>query len=147
MVTHPCSKRWSVLCAAVILSATAMAVAQDSSAADKAVEVETMWRDFVHFIRIARADAALANGQALLAAKADPRAVYRLSVEVTDIIEVFRRGERLEGLADTVAQIRAMLEEGYRLERQDPAQIARAIDMLAGDTRTVSYTHLTLPTN
>lgn len=120
----------------LVLGVTA-ASAQDAQPAGQ--DVTGLWNDFIHYIRIGRADAALANGQALLDAQPDPRAVYQLSAKTGDIIRTLDRGQTLgetqPGLADVVKALREMIEEGYRLESRDPEQIRQAIDMLDGTTR------------
>lgn len=110
--------------------------AMGAMAQDDANEViASQWNDFIDFIRVARPDAALANGQAILQANPDPRLIYRLSTETAALDSILARGQRLEGLAETVADIRDLIEEGYRLQKQDPQQIRQAIALLEGQAR------------
>jgi HEAT repeat protein len=93
------------------------------------------WTDFIHYLRIARADAALSYGKAILDSKPDPAEVYRLSVQTENYIETLQRAEKMPGLAETISAIRKLVEEGYKKVNRDPVQIAKAIDMLGGALR------------
>lgn len=113
----------------------APAPAATAPAAAPTAEIAELWGDFIHYIRLARADMALSYGSAIVNAKADPREIYRLSLDKPDTLEILGRGEKLEGLADTVVAVRKLVEDGYRLESRDPEQIAKSIDMLGGILR------------
>ena len=137
MLTKLCGEALSVILLLAVLSCTPYVSAQETagSGSDSSPSIAQSWRDFIHYIKIARPEAALAYGKALVDAKPDPRVVYRLSVETEDVVGTLARGERLEGLADTIERLRELVEEGYRQESRDPAQIAKAIEMLTGNLR------------
>lgn len=93
------------------------------------------WSDFIHFLRIARADAALAYGRAIIESKPDPAEVYRLSVQTEGYIETLQRAEKLPEMVETIAALRKLVEQGYKQVNRDPEQIANAIKMLGGPLR------------
>ncbi len=119
--------------AAVLLAGPAMAWAQPADSAQLAQQ----WDDFIHYIRIARPDAARANAQAILESQPDPAAVYRQAAATGDLLDVLARGEGLRdrALTEAIAQIRQLIEQGYRQVRQDPQNIARALELLGGNVR------------
>jgi len=132
-------RRWAFLLLAVLpVFSPGRAVGQAEAPAPEAaqkVPVERLWEDFIHGIKVARPDMALSNAQAIVAAEGQAREIYLLAAETPDLQNVLRRGERLEGLAEPIARIRQIIEEGYERERSDPKQIARAIEMLAKSVR------------
>lgn len=116
---------------------TCGAAAQDTAPAGGGTtpSLSTMWADLIHYIKIARTDAALANAQGIVQSNADPIEVYRLSVQTPDYLSVFTRGQALPGLAEPLGQIRALVEQGYQQEARDPQRIAQAVEMLSGSLR------------
>ncbi len=132
MLTDTYSRALSVGLILVVLAGAGGAMAADSAVAASAAQ---NWRDFIHFIRIARPDAALSYGKALLGADVDARDLYRLSVETDGAYKTLAQGANLEGLGETVEAVRALIEEGYRLESRDPELIDQAIKLLSGHIR------------
>jgi len=133
MLTHTRSRALVVATLLVVLGATAAAMAQ-ADAAEKP-SAEQNWRDFIHYIRVARPDLAAAYGKALLEADVDPRVLYRESLKTEGAFQTLTRGETSEQLVEMIQTIRGLIEEGYRLESQDPERIANAIDLLGGHIR------------
>ncbi len=99
------------------------------------VDLPNAWREFLHYIRLARPDAALAYGKAILQSDPDPKVIYRLSMASDEVVVTLARGERLEGLADTVRAIRKLAEQGYKLTSRDAKHIIESVDMLGGPLR------------
>ncbi len=98
--------------------------------------VADLWRNFLHYIVLGRADAVESFGQAILSAKPEPTELYTLWVN-TD-----RSGERLvrargvsPKIAGIVDQLTQIINEGAKAVRMNPEEIARWIDMLGGGTR------------
>ena len=79
--------------------------ATDQAAAEKASTIENFWKDLLHYIKIARAELALSNGQALLESGAEPRDIYRLSVETAGWQTVLARGANLPGMKPIIESI------------------------------------------
>ena len=98
-------------------------------------DIEQLWEDFLHYIRIARGDLAQSFGQAIIESGVEPKEIYLLSVETRGTSAAFSRGARLEGLAAIIGRIRQMIERGHEALRQDPEQIANSIELLAGTVR------------
>ena len=158
MAIHTRSRALAMVLTLVVLGST-VAMAQQTAPSE--ASVTQAWRDFLHFIRVARPDVALAYGQELLKPEADARQLYALSVDTLGAYQTLTRGEAMEPLAETIAALRTKIEAGYRLISQDPERVSEAIDLLGGNLRqfgvgadrlkasgeSVSYTHLTLPTN
>ncbi|MFP3937319.1 MAG: HEAT repeat domain-containing protein [Phycisphaerae bacterium] len=96
---------------------------------------EQLWEDFIHYIKIARPELARSYGQALLDSDADAKTIYEFSQTTPDARATLTRGERLEGLGETIDEIRERIERGYREKRSDPREIAWAIELLAGTLR------------
>jgi len=94
-----------------------------------------LWEDFLHYVKVARADVARSFGQAILDSGADPSELYRLSVETPESGAVLARATRLEGISDIVVGLRKMIEVGHDAERQDPQRIVKSIEMLGGTFR------------
>jgi len=107
--------------------------AQAAGVSDK--KLTDLWDNFIHGIKVARADLADSTGKAIIESGASPRDVYLLSVKERDIDWLLKRGEGLEGLKPVIDGIRRIIEEGYQSERSDPNQIANSIDMLATSLR------------
>ncbi len=97
--------------------------------------LEKNWRDFIHYLRIARLDAALSYGKAIVDSKPDPADLYRLSISTENYLETLQRAEKQAELKDTITAIRQLIEEGYKKVNRDPQQIAGAIKMLSGTLR------------
>jgi len=104
-------------------------------AAADARSLQTLWEDFLHYSRIARADLAASFGQAILDSGSPPRELYLLAVETGETQAVLARAAQLEGLAGIVSQLQQMIEAGFQAERESPQQIAAAIEMLGGTIR------------
>ena len=98
-------------------------------------------QDFVHFVRIARFDAAVLRGQELLAMDLDPQAFADV-VEATEEIERFRNAmglaQRADGqqeLEETAAALDALFNSGKLARARNDAEIARNIELLGGNAR------------
>lgn len=95
-----------------------------------------LWGDFVHYIKIARPDIAKLFGEALVKANVDPREMYAMALGTTDSQAVLARAwTSSKDLQPIIDEIRKKIEEGYRAERGDPKEIARAIGMLVENER------------
>ena len=97
--------------------------------------LQSLWDDFLHYSKIARADLAASFGQAIIDSGSQPRELYLLAVNTPGSQSVLARASQLEGLPQIVAQLQVMIEAGYKDERRDPQQIAGAIEMLSGSIR------------
>ncbi|MCK4601069.1 MAG: HEAT repeat domain-containing protein, partial [Phycisphaerae bacterium] len=122
---------------AVVLAAPAVMAQDAAEPAEQNNEkkLSELWDDMLHYIKIARADLAAVYGQSILAAGAEPRELYRLSVETPGWQSVLTKGARQEALKEIIANIYKIIEKGYEQERKDPEQIANAIKMLDGTLR------------
>jgi len=120
-------------------AATAVAVEEvEETLAEDTISPEKLaklWGDLLHYIKIARGELALSYGKAILAANVDPRDLYHLSVDTPGAQATLVRGSRLTGMAETIAAIRRLIEQGYEAERSDPDEIAASIDALGGTLR------------
>jgi HEAT repeat protein len=118
--------------------AASVAVAQETGpdAGDQKT-TEQLWDDLLHYIKVARTDAALSSAQAILDSGASPREIYLLSVSRSDSLTTLARGSNLEGLGEPIARIRKLIEDGYEALRSDTEQIAESIRMLGGTLRSV----------
>ena len=90
------------------------------------------WKDFVHYINIAQSDMARSFGQAILESQAEPRDIYRLADETSDIEKTLSRGAQLPGMAPIIKRIRKLIGDGFQAEAANPKVIGRAIGKLAG---------------
>ena len=111
----------------------AQAPPEESEAVD--AKLARLWDDFLHYILIARPDVAESHAKSILAAKPDPRQLYRLSVQATDCEKTLARGRRNEKLAELIDKIKAVIDQGALELRRDPAEIRRWIQALAGHGR------------
>jgi len=93
------------------------------------------WENLVHYIRIGRHEAAKSYGEALLASGAKPSEVYYLSAGTPGSLATLARGRGLKDMKDVTGKLLAIIEQGYRTERSDPAQIKKAIELLGGTQR------------
>ncbi len=98
-------------------------------------------QDFVHFVRIARFDAAVLRGQEILAMDLDPQEFADV-VEATEEVERFRNAmglaQRAEGqqeLEETAAALDALFSAGKLARARNDAEIARNIELLGGNAR------------
>ena len=98
-------------------------------------DINQLWEDFLHYLKVARPDLAASFGQAILASGVEPKEVYLLSVNTTGASTALARGEGLPGMADIVTRIRQMIEKGHEALRQDPKEIAGSIELLGGTVR------------
>ncbi|NLF30834.1 MAG: HEAT repeat domain-containing protein [Planctomycetes bacterium] len=132
MAIHTRSRALAMVLTLVVFGG-AVAVAQQTGPSE--ASVTQAWRDFLHYIHVARPDVALAYGQELLKDQADARQLYTLSVETPGAYQTLARAENIESLAETVAALRKKIEEGYRQISQDPDRVLEAIDLLGGTLR------------
>ena len=121
---------------AVLAQATAPA-ATKSVAGEKTREekLADLWENLIHFIRIAQHEAAASFGQSLLTFGAKPEEIYGLSANTPGSLATLARGRRLKGMEKVTEQLLKIIEEGYRIERSDPEQIKKSIELLGGTNR------------
>jgi len=119
--------------AVVVTSATIFAQGPAPSPEDK--KLQELWKDFVHYIRIARPQLAQSFGQALLESGAEARDIYRLAAQTPGSTAILGRATRLAGMKEIVDKLRKVIEQGYEDLRSDPQEIAAAIEMLGGTIR------------
>ena len=129
------------LAAALTLTACGQMFAQApapgaSPAPAKQAPLATLWEDFIHYILLARADAAESNGKAILAANPDPKKLYYLWVKSDRAGAILARARRMnKALAAVVDRLSAIINDGAKAVRTDPAEIARWIEMLGAGPR------------
>lgn len=103
-----------------------------------AEENEQMLKDFIHFVRINRADVAAGTGTKLLEKKLKPVEFVELverSGEQARFEDTVARAMRSPQTEPTAAALLRLFEAG-KLERvRDPKEIARHIEMLKGNQR------------
>lgn len=124
----------ALLIVVAILSAATVSGQEAPSPEGK--KLKELWADFLHYIKIARPALAESFGKAVLAyPDVKPKDLYLLQRETPGSTAVLGRGSRLPGLKDIVNRLRKAFDEGYHHLRSDPAEIANAIDKLAGTMR------------
>ncbi|MHC4982570.1 MAG: HEAT repeat domain-containing protein [Planctomycetota bacterium] len=93
--------------------------------------LEALWRDMIHYIRIAQVDAARSTVEAILEMEVDPPRLFQLSVETPQTMTVLTRASRMSPeMKKAVDQLRERIKAGYRADVTDPERIKRSIDML-----------------
>ncbi len=97
--------------------------------------VEILWRDFIHFVKVDRPDAARSHIQAILESDVEAKTVYELSSRTKGVESILRRAEGLEGMGESVKRLRQVIEEGYEAKRADSEEIAESIKLLSGNIR------------
>ena len=95
-------------------------------------ELAKNWVELMHFIKIARIDAARSYGQAILESGAPAREIYLESERVEGSQATLERGRRLEGMGKIVGDLIKKIDQGYQEERRAPDQIERSIRLLGG---------------
>jgi HEAT repeat protein len=114
---------------------SAQAVAPTAASAPSP-ELSDLWDNFIHGIKVARAELVISNGKALLESGASDRDIYLLSVKEENLDMTLTRGSKnLKDAAPIIDQIRVKIESGYKAERSDPNQIANSIAMLPKNLR------------
>ena len=109
-------------------AATAPAIAEGS--------VPDLWRNFLHYILLGRADLVESFGQGILNAKPDPKELYMLWVNTDRSGEKLARARGINAKTAAIAkQLSEIINQGAKAVRMDPAEIARWIEMLAGSPR------------
>jgi len=101
----------------------------------RAAKLTELWENLIHYVRIGQDEAATSFGQALLAFGAKPSEVYYLSVRTPGSLATLARGHGLKGMKDITTKLLSIIEQGYKTERSDPAQIKKAIELLGGTQR------------
>lgn len=97
-------------------------------------DLPELWKDMLHYVRLARPDIATSYGQAILKKAPKPADLYNLTIQNRDSLVTLDRGAKAsEALKKVVAELRAKIEEGYKGERANPEMIARSIDALGGE--------------
>lgn len=122
----------------VVTLLTGLAISQGPTGAvatgsDK--KLTNLWDNFIHWIRMGRADLAISYGKAILNAKPDPRKLYQLSIQTDKGGVTLSRGRGLKGLAPIIDKINTLITAGAKALRKDPAEIAKWIDMIGGTPR------------
>ncbi len=123
-----------------VLLAVAAVPAQSQTSQDSPEATQAL-RDFIHYVRIARYDAAVLRGQELLAMDLDPQAFADV-VEGTDEIDRFLNAmglaQRAEGqteLEETAAAIENLFNTGKLKRARNDDEITRNIALLGGNMR------------
>lgn len=137
----------ATLILACVLFAGPFAIAQDVATIEETLtgqtptpkagqKVSELWTQFIHYVRIARADLARSFGQAILDSGAEPREIYYLAEGTAGSRSLLAdRGAKLEGMGEIVASLLKQVELGYEQVRKDPNEIAAAIKQLGGTLR------------
>jgi len=118
----------------IALATTAGTLLGQESSAEQA-PIDQLWGDFLHYIRVGRADLAQSFGQSILDSNAEPKEVYLLWANTAGSSAAISRGEKLEGMSPLIAKIRQLIEDGHKALRQDPKEIAHSIKLLGGTVR------------
>jgi hypothetical protein len=128
----------TALMAAMLL---ALLPLQGARAQDETQQATQLLRDFIHYVRIARYDAAELTGQQLLALGVDA-SVFVNIVETNDEAERFRNAvitaQRAEGQSElelTAAALDELYSTGKLGRARDGQEIARNIALLGGNQR------------
>lgn len=112
---------------------TSAAMAQDS------VMPKDLLDDFNHFTRIARPDLAAQNAQALLSLGLTPTDFVDMLESDPALSEAFDaaylRATRIPELTDLAKELNSLFEEGKRQRARNPEEIAKNIELLAGNSR------------
>lgn len=134
----------STICAAALAAALAVAssgmlLAQQPATAPAVLaegSLPDLWRNFLHFIVLGRAEAVEGFGQAILNAKPDPKELYTLWVNTdrSGLKMVRARGIN-KSIAAIADQLTAIINKGAKAVRMEPVEIARWIEMLGGGPR------------
>ena len=122
----------------IVALMTSIAISQESTGTaattvDK--KLADLWDNFIHWIRMGRADLARSYGKAILNAKPDPRKLYYLSIQTDKGGITLSRGRALKDLAPIVDKINALITIGAKQLRTDPVEIEKWINMLGGTPR------------
>ncbi len=120
----------------------ALAVVPAKGQTDPQAEQATQaLRDFIHYVRIARYDAAVLRGQELLAMDMEAQAFTDV-VEGSDELDRFTNAvglaQRAEGqteLEDTAAALENLFNTGKLSRARNDSEIARNIELLGGNMR------------
>ncbi|MEQ8769998.1 MAG: hypothetical protein RIB60_05765 [Phycisphaerales bacterium] len=114
------------------------ALAQDSATAAPDRTQEETLRDFIHFVRIARYDAAEALGRELLDSGLSPMEFVDL-VERTGELDRFERSVaeamRVQSVEEVAAGLDRLFRDGKLARARHPDEIQRNIDLLTGGLR------------
>ncbi len=120
----------------------ALAVVPAKGQTDPQAEQATQaLRDFIHYVRIARYDAAVLRGQELLAMDMQAQAftdVVEGSDELDRFVNAVALAQRAEGqteLEDTAAALESLFNTGKLNRARNDSEIARNIDLLGGNMR------------
>lgn len=134
----------STICAAALVAALAvtssgMLLGQQPTTAPAVLaegSLPDLWRNFLHFIVLGRAEAVEGFGQAILNARPDPKELYTLWVNTdrSGLKMVRARGIN-KSIAAIADQLTAIINKGAKAVRMEPAEIARWIEMLGGGPR------------
>ena len=128
----------AALCVAMILPLTAPTLAQPSDATTQEEKEilqrrETLLKDFIHFVKIARFDVAADLGEKLLAEDMDPQAFVDLvnqSRELSRFEEAIASAMRVPALEPIAADLDTLYREGKLARARNPEEIAKNIDLL-----------------
>ena len=114
------------------------AYGQSDSGQASGKDPSTLLKDFLHYIRIAKPDLALASGQALLDSGVTNEQLAMIVAEDDldeKLISVIRRGRRMPGISDVIAEVEQRVEDGRIALARDPERIRKAVAMLDGTMR------------
>jgi hypothetical protein len=132
-VNRPRTLAAVAMLAAVLVCPLALAQTADQTTQGK--DVNQLWEDFLHYIRVARPELAKSYGEAIIAAPVEPKEIYLLSVNTTGTSAALSQAEGLAGMPEIIVKIRQLIEQGHQQLREDPAEIARSIELLGGTVR------------
>ncbi|KKM05041.1 hypothetical protein LCGC14_1758130, partial [marine sediment metagenome] len=115
--------------------APATPVAPAAAPGEPDEKLKDLWTNFLHYILLARPEAAMSYGKAILDANPDPRQVYYLSVRSDKSGVTLATGRGMTQLTPIVEKISALIVQGARDVRKDTDEIERWIKMLEGTPR------------
>ncbi len=108
-------------------------VARDVTAREGERTLEDLWKDMIHYVRVARPDLAAKFAQEIIQGEYADRDIYSMSITYPGSRNELIRASRLPEMREEASRILSLIESGYEGHRADPDQIARSIEQLGGN--------------
>ncbi|MBI5725556.1 MAG: hypothetical protein HZA50_16480 [Planctomycetes bacterium] len=92
-------------------------------------KVDTMWRNFLHYVTIAQVELATSTANALVASDVQPKDVYLASIQPDNPKPeaILARAAKLQGMKELCDKIAKIILDGYQTYRSDPKYIDKSI--------------------
>ncbi len=125
------NRRTPLVALAIVMLLTAVPSMSQEAPSPQGRELDKLWGDLLHYIKIAQPQLAQSYGQAILEYPGlQAKQLYLLQQKTPKSAAVLGRGANMDGMSVIVVELRKLIEKGYQELRSEPKEIAASIKQL-----------------